>query len=97
MQQLLGLMARKLYADLSMLSFVMDFLTWKLAAAMITVGFAMFVFGISNTNIEAPSPDDFGNRFIWPAVGSFAIGITILLLNIVVGLYHIYIFISTRV
>jgi len=42
--------------------------------ALIVIGAAVFLFGFSNTNIEAPQASDYGNRFIWPGIGLALLG-----------------------
>ena len=63
-------------------------MTWLGFALIIIGGFVFFV-GLDNTNIEAPSASDWGNRFIWPGIGIALLGAAMIGFQIFAFVVHL--------
>lgn len=49
------------------------------------LGVFTFLYGMANTNIEAPQASDWGNRFIWPGIWMFIGGIFCVICGLVLA------------
>lgn len=51
---------------------------WLLGSGLIVAGVFTWFYAFANMNYEAPSPDDWGNYFVYPSYGLVVLGLAVI-------------------